>query len=335
MSATAKRFRRRKKANTNNNMLRADRKSKQPSSTPSTECTLKNDLCRFKLIDPDGLILIQNAVNPSLQTELLNRFYRPGIKGECGGLWRRGDRIKGTVYGANNAVLNHFFKDANGKPTHAVKCDALELGLLHGQHRLEFECGSDENKTVEQRFFESLNISENGRKVDPKYPAGDFTPTHLSLSFEMVGGRIISPKRTLCGWSGDGDLVGGNDGTPKLFINLGSHAVKFGFKYEKYDKDSLDLTLNPGDAILRYNSARTWKQAVLSVTPLDSKIISGPKASFDFVWAKFEDHKRLKQERRGVWERIHGDRINNKIPNPWFQFKYTSLGGTKCVVELP
>eukprot|EP00592_Proboscia_alata_P006597 CAMPEP_0194359958 /NCGR_PEP_ID=MMETSP0174-20130528/7243_1 /TAXON_ID=216777 /ORGANISM="Proboscia alata, Strain PI-D3" /LENGTH=353 /DNA_ID=CAMNT_0039131157 /DNA_START=32 /DNA_END=1096 /DNA_ORIENTATION=- len=315
-------------------MSRTARKSKQPSSTSLDESISQNGLPQFELVDLDGLILIKNAVDPSLRMELFDRFYRSGIMGECGGSWKRNDSVKGTVYGANDAILNRLFTDAADKPVHSVKGDAVEMGLLHGQHRLEFECESDENETVEQRFLESLNIPMNGRKVDPNYPAGDFDPTHLALSFEMVGGRTINRKKTLCGWSGDGDLARKDDGTPKLFINLGNHAVECGFKHDKKDKDSIDVTVNPGDAILRYNSARTWKQAVLSITPADSKDTSGSEVPFDFVWVKFEDHGPLKRGKRDVWEKIHGGKKNG-LPNAWFQYKYTSLGGTKCVVELP
>merc|ERR1719387_1491654 len=81
-----------------------------------------------------------------------------------------------------------------------------------------------------------------------------FQPEYVSVSFENLGGRII--KGTLCGTAYDDDRVSRRgeigDGTPKAFLFLGRAAVTLGFKYDKSDRQWLQVRMAPGDCLLRF-----------------------------------------------------------------------------------
>jgi hypothetical protein len=83
-------------------------------------------------------------------------------------------------------------------------------------------------------------------------PLEGFSPDSLRVAFENMGGRSIRRGQSLCGWSRDGDLSSQSDGTPKVQLLLGTAQISMGFKYSRGDRDSLDVVLRPGEALVRF-----------------------------------------------------------------------------------
>jgi len=147
-----------------------------------------------------------------------------------------------------------------------------------------------------------------------------FAPDTARVAFETMHGRKIRSGQTLCGWSKDGDAVRGNGPDVKLLVMLGSSKVTIGFKYDKADRESLDIDMMPGDILVLYGPARTWVTAVCGVQTQQG----GAQSSFDFAHIWLCDHRPLKRSRPEVYDRLHNPAMPKQgdMSYKWMQYKY-------------
>jgi len=260
-----------------------------------------------KCID-DGLLKI-SGLPGAVQDELLAAVFPAGTRGVCGGLY---DARSGVIDAGNGEVMSV----AGSK-----EVTMSELGL-HGSHIIEWElAGSAAGKVLGAAQQAAKDVLEG------------FSPDCIRVAFENMRGRRIRRGQTLCGWARESDRVDNSDGSPKILVLLGSAKISRGFKYAKEDKESLDVELSPGDMLVLYGPARSWVSAVNGFQPGDGD-------PFDFVHVWLQDHRRLKQRKPEIYEKIHSP----PAPSPaafdykWMQFSYLVLEkpspGGWALVEL-
>eukprot|EP00746_Dinoflagellata_sp_MGD_P123811 gnl/MRDRNA2_/MRDRNA2_58422_c0_seq1.p1 gnl/MRDRNA2_/MRDRNA2_58422_c0~~gnl/MRDRNA2_/MRDRNA2_58422_c0_seq1.p1 ORF type:complete len:673 (+),score=135.42 gnl/MRDRNA2_/MRDRNA2_58422_c0_seq1:84-2102(+) len=251
--------------------------------------------------------------------------------------------------------------------------DVGEACGLHGQWIVELpslngaapECAADEETSeLIQRLTGIIQAAceASGYVTSSTLDLlNSFICDSVAVSFENVGGRTISKSKTLCGWSYEPDLTTSDrrkmwdkdeqyigDVVPKISINLGSHAVQWGFKYDKSDsdKDMLVVDLNPGDCIIRCGEARSWCMACVGITASkDSAKKSGSATpsrahgiSLDFCHLKLQDHRQLKQHKALVYQKCHSpfpvvlDHLKESPVDKWFQYSYEYIGDGKAKI---
>ncbi len=213
----------------------------------------------------------------------------------------------GCLHGQWSVPLEHYDAKRNTSSPHESKHHDRVTALLG---RLRAASAKDsaaekENGTgtsTEDGVYNLEQLLDGAFAGGLKKLRGAFAPDAVGVSFENVNGRVISERKTLCGWSYDADLAnnhttdrttngkmwdwkagGGQgkwsdlkqsyvypyvgDGTPKLFVNLGRATVSWGFKYDKNDNDENMLTvdLDPGDVLVRAGESRSWCSACIGI----------------------------------------------------------------------
>jgi len=195
------------------------------------------------------------------------------------------------------------------------KASLSEIGL-HGNHCTGWS-------EVGQIPTSILSQVRNSARGPTRSALESFTPDTVRVAFETMHGRKIGNGQTLCGWSKDGDAVQAANPDAKLLVMLGSSKVTIGFKYDKADRQALEVDLMPGDILALYGPARTWVSAVCAV-----QTGVGRTCPFDFAHIWFCDHRPLKRARPDVYERIH----STAMPRPgdmsykWMQYTYEVVG---------
>ena len=255
---------------------------------------------RVETID-DGCVRL-GRLPPTLQAALLREAFQEGAKGVCGGLAEGG-----CVSGGHGADYH---------PVGTSTTDWYGLGL-HGCHAVDYVEGGA-----------AASVLAAVRAAAPALPAAArerldaFEPSCLRTAFESMGGRRISPRGSLCGWSPDRLRTGDDDGTLKLMVLLGgAESVRESFKYSKADREALHVSLRPGEILLTYGEARGWVSAITAHTPGDAE----SDEPFDFMHLGLLDLRQFAASKSKNYARL----LAPPRPKPldhswkWMQCAYT------------
>eukprot|EP00440_Ansanella_granifera_P044186 gb/GFBE01047886.1/.p1 GENE.gb/GFBE01047886.1/~~gb/GFBE01047886.1/.p1 ORF type:complete len:777 (+),score=137.28 gb/GFBE01047886.1/:1-2331(+) len=249
---------------------------------------------RSEVVDRDGLIKV-TGLSQEDQRKLLKGAFPPAARGVCGGLY---DAKSGMITGVDG---EEWHVEGEQETSWA------NLGL-HGNHAIAW---GDFDNSLANELLQGLREAVG--------QARDFAPDSIRVSFENIGNRIIRRGQTLCGWSQDGGRASNRDGSLKAMVLLGSSSVTWSFKYSKEDKESLDVELQPGEALVIFGRARSWVSAI-------SRVETGQKGSspFDFAHVTFADHRALKDTRPEVYDRIHSPAmpVPGDFSYKWMQYSY-------------